>query len=545
MHIPSNRYFRVKRPHPRGLMNLISIMFVASSFFFVTSPVWAEESDRNALLQQLSTFPGLEFVEVENRQVVKPTLKATLQLVMKFNSTIQSARLGEEIATSALLATENRNNPVLNHSFNLNRTADASFNASGDASPSLNLNLNDAHTFSSRWSQKVSNGVSYSAMFSGRTNQRRSFTLLEDGKLEQRGKTNDPVVSSSLTLGLSVPVYQDWGRVNDIPVLRSRVGLRMSKVSTMQTKLQILELFARVYWDLAGFWKTREVFKNAIALAQQLVEENRIRMEAGVITTVDLKQSEIQLLRTQQQLLEIDNRIHSIEDQVKVALNLEDLPHGILPAEAPQVRPVRFRFEEELRKVWQNSLELQALETRIQNNEYDLQEAFNQEAPDLDLNLSYTFQGVGGDFSETFETYDQPQAHGYHVELTWSMPLFDHKTPELIKQKKLERLQLEIQIANLKDDLQVELKTIERQLRFAEQDVHNAAAIRELANDVLQQQIEKQKLGQSTGFQVAQAQQELIAAQSSEIQSLINQEKIHLSLIILTGDIFERFQIPL
>jgi hypothetical protein len=43
---------------------------------------------------------------------------------------------------------------------------------------------------------------------------------------------------------------------------------------------------------------------------------------------------------------------------------------------------------------------------------------------------------------------------------------------------------------------------------------------------------------------VAQAQQELIAAQSSEIQSLINQEKIHLSLIILTGDIFEQFQIP-
>jgi outer membrane protein TolC len=61
---------------------------------------------------------------------------------------------------------------------------------------------------------------------------------------------------------------------------------------------------------------------------------------------------------------------------------------------------------------------------------------------------------------------------------------------------------------------------------------------------VLRQEIEKQELGQSTGFQVAQAQQELIAAQSSEIQSLINQEKIHLSLIILTGDIFEQFQIP-
>ena len=545
MHIPSHRCLRVKGPRLLGLRNLISIMFVASSLFFVTSPVWAEESDRNALLQQLLTFPGLEFVEVENRLIVKPTLKATLQLVMKFNSSIQSARFSEEIATSALLASENRNNPVLSHSFNLNRTADASFNASGDASPSLNLNLNDSHSFSSRWSQNVFNGVSYSATFSERSNQRRSFTLLEDGKLEQRGKTNDPLVSSSMTLGLSVPIYQDWGRINDIPVLRNKVGLRMSKVSTRQTKLQILELFARVYWDLAGLWKTREVLKNAIALARQLVEENRIRMDAGVITLVDLKQSEIQLLRTQQQLLEIDNQIRTIEDQVKVALNLQDLPHGILPGDTPQLRKIRFRFEEELQKVWQNSVELQALEAQVQNNEYDLQEAFNQEAPDLDLNLSYTFQGAGRDFSETFETYGQPQAHGYHVELTWSVPLFDHKTPELIKQKKLEGLQLDIQMANLKDDLLVELKTIERQLRFAEQEIHHAAAIRELANDVLQQQIEKQKLGQSTGFQVAQAQQELIAAQSSEIQSLINQEKIHLSLIVLTGDIFERFQIPL
>ena len=544
MRIITNGSLRSNRPHKNRLRQLYSIFIVASFLLFSASSLQAQETNRNALLKKLLNFPGLEFVEIENRQIVKPTLKATLQLVLEFNSTIQSALLAEEIATSALRAAEKRNNPVLNHSFSLNRTVDASFNSSGDTPPSLNVNLNDSHTLSSRLSQKVSKGVSYSATFSERTNQRRSFTLLEEGKLEKRGEANDPLVSSSLILGISVPIYQDWGSINEIPVMRSRVGVQMSKVSTNQTKLRILEVFARIYWDLAGLWKTRELLTNAITLAQQLVRENRVRLEAGVITTVDLKQSEIQLFRTQQQLLEIDNQIRTIEDQVKVALHLEDLPHGILPRDTPQMRQIRFQFKEELQKVWENSLELKALEAQIQNNDYDLQDALNQDAPDLDLNLSYTFQGVGGDFSKTFETYDQPLAHGYHIELTWSMPLFDHKTPELIKRKKLERTQLQIQKANLKDDLLIELKTIDRHLRFSEQDIRNAVAIRELAHDVLRQEIEKQELGQSTGFQVAQAQQELIAAQSSEIQSLINQEKIHLSLIILTGDIFEQFQIP-
>lgn len=103
---------------------------------------------------------------------------------------------------------------------------------------------------------------------------------------------------------------------------------------------------------------------------------------------------------------------------------------------------------------------------------------------------------------------------------------------------------MDIQVSLKKDELYVELKTIQRNLVFAEQDINNTAVIRELAEEVLNQEIEKQKLGQSTVFQVSQAQQELISAQSSEIQSLINYEKIYLSLLVITGDIFDHFQIP-
>lgn len=381
-------------------------------------------------------FPGLEILEYEKRQVVKASLKTTLHLVLKFNSNLKSALMGEEIAASALLAVQERNNPTLDHSLSFRRTVNPSSSFSDDVSPYLIYNVNRSQTFSSRWSRKLSNGISYSATFSENTSRNRTYLIPEEkGNLEDAGE-DEPFVTSSLTLGVAVPIFQDWGEVNDIPVFKNEVRQEDSKTNTLTTELQILETFARIYWDLAGLWKTQSVLQEAIKLSEQLVEENRILEKFGKIKPLDIKQSEIQLLKNQQSLLQIENSIRTVEDQVKVALNVKNLPYGFLPGDTPRFRRLSFIFDQQLEKVYHNSSELMLLQSRIKSNQYDLEEAFNQDEPDLDLSLSYTLGGGDKNFSNTLDAYERSELHGYQVGLTWSVPLFDQQTPELIKQKK-------------------------------------------------------------------------------------------------------------
>lgn len=519
----------------------------------VGSNLCAQGTTAEATLQKFMVYPGLEFGEVDGRQVVKASLKSTLHLILEFNTSLQSLLLGEQIALSALEAAGNRNNPVWKNDFRVNKTVRGSSrttteNASStpqNSSSTATYNANESHTFSSSWSKKGGNGIRYSATFSESTSKTRTYRKQENkkNKIEEQG-VSDPSVSSSLKLGVSVPILQDWGAINDLPVLRSRLSVDNSQFNTQKSRLETLEIIARSYWDLAGLWKTREVLLESAKLSEQLLEENRIRTEAGVLMPTDVKESEIQLFRNQQQLLKNEHDIRNIEDQMKVALNLVELPYGLFPSDTPQLHPIDFQFKQQLQKVLQNSSDLKLLNSKVKNNQYDLDDAYNQDKTNLDLNLDYTFSGNDKEFSKTLETYDESKLQGYQIGLTWEVPLFDYKTPEQIKQKKLERTQLDIQLVNTKDDLTMKLKTIQRNLRFAAQEIENATVIRQLAEEVLQQEIAKQRLGQSTGFRVSQAQQELVSAQSSEIQSLINYEKVYLSLLVLTGDIYEHFEIP-
>ncbi|MBF0278751.1 MAG: TolC family protein [SAR324 cluster bacterium] len=490
-------------------------------------------------------FPGLEIQEYGERSVVKSSLKTTLHLVIRYNTTLKSARQGEAIAESALLAVKERFNPSLDNAFSVSRSTSASSSFSDESAPYLNFGQNNTQAFSSKLSKKTSNGISYSATFAGSSSYNRTLRINEKGAdPEDLGKSDDPLRSTSLTLGMSIPIFQDWGEVNDIPVSRGQVRLENSQVNTRRVTLQILETFSRIYWDLAGLWKTRQVLLETIKVSEQLVEQNLLRVRYGQLNSLDLKQSQIQLYRSQNDLLELDNRIRAVEDQVKVALNLKTLPYGFLPGDSPNFRKIPFNFNQQLEKIYRNSVDINTLQSNLKSIQLDLENAYNKNQPDLDLNLSYTLKGADKEFSETFDIYDQSELSGYQVGLTWSVPLFDYQTEELIKQKNLERSQLDIELSLKKDELYVDLKTIQRNLHFAEQDIKNSITIRELAEEMLKQEIEKNKLGQSTSYQVSQAQQDLTASQSKEIQSLINFEKIHLSLLVLTGDIFDQFQIP-
>ncbi|MBF0288789.1 MAG: TolC family protein [SAR324 cluster bacterium] len=532
-------------------MKKISILRIwticlAGVFLFFTQSASAEDTIDPELLQRLAAIPGLEIIEIDKRQVVKSSLKNTLQLILDLNTQIKSSVLGQEVAASELLASQKRFNPTWVNKFQHQRSTSASANFSGEgSSPYLLYNVNNANSVSSSWSKKTSNGINYSAVLSASSSKNKGYyTEEEDGSLEDGFEDKDAVFSSSLTLGMSVPIFQGWGDINDIPLYKSELKMKDSKVSTHDTKLQILEAFAQIYWDLAGLWETKRVLQEAVKVSQQLLEEDRIRQDLGVAKLTDVKQSEIQLLKNKQSLSEVENNIRKVEDQVRIALDLRALPYGFLPGDRPQLHEAPVGFESLLEKVLNNSTDLQMLKSQIRINEYDLEKAHDQDDPDLDLNLSYTWSGAEKELFNTFDAYSKFELNGYQVGLTWSVPLYDYETAEQIKQKKLERTQLDIQVSSIKDQLYVELKSIQRSLDFAERDIKQAIAIRELAATLLDQEIEKQSLGQSTSLDVSEAQQELISAQSNEIQSFINYEKVYLSLLVLTGDIFEQYQLP-
>ena len=128
--------------------------------------------------------------------------------------------------------------------------------------------------------------------------------------------------------------------------------------------------------------------------------------------------------------------------------------------------------------------------------------------------------------------------------LTWTVPLGDRKNQESLRQKNLEKRQIQIQIEDRKSELQVGLQSILRDFKVLEEDLSAAKALSQLSEQQLNNEIKRMKLGKSTTYQVSQFQQDLAISQQQEILKRVDFEKKIIELLVLNGDFYDYYQIP-
>jgi outer membrane protein TolC len=486
--------------------------------------------------QLAALLKNYQIVTEDGRQVVELTLSQALALALERSITLQATQLGESIAGSQIRAAQERNNPELSQSADYGRSVSA-FPSFGRGSRT------DALTYSATLSKKLANGMELSAIFTEQNQDVTGFDITTDGEASNFGASTS-FETSSLTGQVTIPFFQDSGAVNDVPIRLAEVGLRTSRNTTRQTRLDLLRLVATTYWDLAGIRERIRVEAEAVKLSEQLLRDNRARLEAGVLSPADVKVSESQLAQDRKNLLTSRVAMQRIEDLVRAALNLEALEYGLKPVESPALREGEFELEPLLRKTLSNDPALANLEAELERNRHDTEQSLNKARTNLDLALKYTLNGFGKNTSGAAGNLTNTDLQGYGATLTWTVPLFDTETAEEIAQRRLERAQIELRLANRRSELTVQAQTVRRQLRLAEEEVRTARVAVSLQNELLQNEIERFRLGESTSFQVAQVQQDFLRAQQNEILTRISYEKIFLELLLLTGDIHSQYALP-
>ena len=80
-------------------------------------------------------------------------------------------------------------------------------------------------------------------------------------------------------------------------------------------------------------------------------------------------------------------------------------------------------------------------------------------------------------------------------------------------------------------------------MELSKQEVGTAQAVVKLAEEQLQNEIDRFSLGQGTSFQVSQFQQQQSQAKAQEILARVRYEKAYLRLLTLTGQIYEEFNL--
>lgn len=517
----------------------------------ISLPAAGLEKTDDSLLKALKQaepelFEQIEVVEEGDRKLLKVGLSDVLKLVLKRSLTLEASRLGERAAVEGMDAARGIFQPVLSASASNAKSAAISSSASSFGADNASTNYlttysTDATTLSTTLSKKNPSGISFSTTLSSTISKTDTWAEADKGDTPEEVSSLDAYDSSSLSARVSIPVFKDWGDINEVSIRRSELVLDQSRVSTHTTGISLLESVARTYWTLVGYRENVRTLEEAVALSEQLVKETRTRVEVGKLSPTDLKEAETQLATNQKELLSKQIDVQEIEDQIRIALNLGVIPYGLQPADLPKIHREGFRFETLLNKAYAASDTLKNYQLSLKSNQLDLDEAYNNDKTDLDLSVSYTINGWGENTTDSFQEFSNEQHQGYSVGLTWTVPLFDKTTQKTIQKRRIERSRLELQIQDTKSQIHVELQTLLRNLKLGVREQATAQQSVNLAGELMQQEIKKLKLGKSTSYNVSQAQKSYRDARLSETLVRTGNEQSFISLLVLTGELFNYF----
>ncbi|HIN47077.1 MAG TPA: TolC family protein [Deltaproteobacteria bacterium] len=532
-------------PQPRLILNSLYKLLIILPLFCLILGGTVQAQDQASLSEETAQLLKLVNLKtVDGREMAEVSLKLVLQLALERSLLLQASKLGNAAAQLSVIAAQERNKPSVTTSFGYAKIL--SLTASSSCSPSqLCGSSTNSMTFSSAYTQKTDSGLTYGLTYSEQTKKSTSLSLMEMGGEVTTGTTGDSLSSLSLTSSVSIPFFQDSGtEYNNIPVRLAEINVTRGQLNSQQAELSLLKQVASIYWDLVGILETVEVKKKAVNLSEKLLRDNQARLEAGLLSSTEVRVTETQLMRNRQSLLSSRLDALRIEDQVRAALNLKNLPVGLYPVDRPATNAaVTENVSALLEKIYANDTQIGLKQASLEQNRYQLEQELNKQKTNLDLNLYYVLNGYSKNSFGGIADFSKSDLHGMNVTLTWKVPLGDQATIENIQRKRLEQQQITLQIKDRKSQLDVSVQSLLRSLSLIEKEKMTAAAVSKLSKDQLRNEIKRFKLGKSTSYRISQNQQDVVESEQQEILIRIRQEKIRVELLALTGEFNEKYEL--
>ena len=355
----------------------------------------------------------------------------------------------------------------------------------------------------------------------------------------------NPSFRSSVALSYTQPLLR--GRRIDGPrrqLLVSRLNRGISDIDLRETTTNIVADVRRAYWDLVYAKASVEVQLQALELAEQLVRDNRARVEIGTLAPIDIVQAQSEAAQRRQSVAEAEQNLRTAELALK-QLIVGGTGDELWDAEINTVdRPVLDQGPIDVDAAIRAALDARTdiARTRRQQeiNDVTLRNLENDTLPSLDLIGSFRLQGQGGTqlvstflggptvievpggYRDALEHVVGADYPDWTVQLQLSYPLGQsaqraaHARAQLqIRQTRAQLRQIELQIA-------AEVTNAAVQIRSVQQRIDAARAARELAEEQLAAEESKFEVGTSTNFFVVQAQRDLATARDSELRAILD-----------------------
>jgi outer membrane protein TolC len=468
----------------------------------------------------------------EARPVIQLTVDQAVKMALENNIELSIERLNPQLQDLSIAQTRGAYRPTLNSQLNANSSMPlpTSLLNGGQrvTNEVANANTNIAQTLP--WF-----GTSFTAAFNNsRTNTTSTFATL------------NPQYTTQVTATITQPLLRDF----KIDTTRNQLlaGGITRQVTDITLRTRVTNLTAstkNAYWDLLAAIRAIEAAKQSLALAEKLIEDNRIRVEVGTLAPMDIVSAQAEAATRRQTLTQAEATRRTAELVLKRLIVSETNDPAwrasIEPIDVVQVRPTAINLEGAVTAALDQRTDLLTARKNLESSDVNIRYLRNQMLPALNATATVGTRGLGGNqfirqgneivgtvpggWPDAFAMMRKFEFPNWTVGATFSYPLGKSSQEAAYARAKLQYQQSQAQIRALELTVATEVTNAALQVESTLRRVEAARAARELQDKRLENEQSKFEVGMSTNFFVVQAQRDLLDAQITELRATLDYQK--------------------
>ncbi len=374
--------------------------------------------------------------------------------------------------------------------------------------------------FTASFAQMFSLGTSYSLTLNG---QRQSST--------QRNLRFNPASITRFALGVNQPLWNGFGRLyNERYIVVANNNTKAAEHVFRQQVINTVVAVENAYWDLASLQQSVRVAERSLAVAERLFEDNKIRLEVGAMSPLDVTSAESEVAARARDLTVARTNLQFQEATLKNMLVKKvspelDAAQIVLRDSMPDPRQADIpEYGEALAKALESRPELRQSEINLKNQ--DISVRFTEKAlkPSFSVFGFYAGAGLEGEsaassssiwdaFGQSFTGENPEYAGGFSMGIS-----VRNRTAQADHlRSQLERNQLMINQQKSRNTISMEVRKAIIGLVQGKAQVEAAHKAALLAREMWEGEKIKLEEGVSTSYQVILRERDYYSAQLAEV----------------------------
>ena len=360
----------------------------------------------------------------------------------------------------------------------------------------------------------------------------------------------DPSYQTSLTFTIEQPLLKNFG----ININRARIKVAMAtKEQTLHAYrsrvIQTVDAVQQAYWNLVFSIENLQFRRKSLDLAKDLLRRNKIQVEVGTLAPIEITEAEATVASREEALLVAEREVKDREDTLKMLLNVAEEPSAwsisILPKDKPEFQVVQVDEMKLTLDALRKHAALENARIEIDKRKIDMKVAAQNLLPEVNLNASASNNSLAETEGKAFEEQFKNENYTFSGGVSFRIPLGNRGANADYRQAQLRHAKTVASYHQTQQAIMEEVRRNARRVRVNVKRIEATRVARRLAEERLDAQEKKFKVGLSTSRNILEDQERLANALTEETRALIDYHKSLASLDRATHSTLERFQIEM